>query len=233
MNIAILDSELSSINELKFCLSNWSLKHKIPVNITCYKTGKSLLESNFKAQNIIFLEVKLPDISGIEVAKKLRNSNYEKAIIFLTSYNEYVFEGYYVQALNYLLKPITLANLDDSLNIFLHKEKSLNYIFKTNSMIKKIPYSSIIAFSTEGHYVNIITTKGNYLQKIAFKNLQDKLPIFFIQCHRTLIVNLNHVTKIYKSEIYLANQTSYPISRTYIKKVKDSFINYGSSALDN
>lgn len=225
MKIAIVEDERSCRKQLETNLKSWSEKHDIMVNISDYESGEELLLDGFSDHKLIFLDIDLPNMSGMEIAQKLRQSGYRDHIIFVTAHNEYVYEGYHVRALDYILKPITLETLERCLNPVLHELESSTYILRTATSIEKISYASIIAFATQGHYVEIITDQCTYRQKISLKVLKQLLPEDFVQCHRTLIVNINHVVKLDGKNLHLSNRTVYPISRQYMQSVQNAFIN--------
>lgn len=225
MDIAIIEDEASCCKQLESLLESWSIEHNIMISISCYETGIGLLSDNFQKYKLIFLDIDMPEISGMETAKELRQNGYNSYIIFVTAHNEYVYEGYHVRALDYILKPITPKALENCLNPVLHELESSTYILRTATSIEKIPYSSIIAFATQGHYIEIITKQYTYRQKISLKVLKQLLPEDFIQCHRTLIVNINHVVKLSGNNLYLTNQTVYPISKQYMESIQNAFIN--------
>lgn len=225
MDIAIIEDESSCREQLDAVLKSWSIEHNIMIAVSCYETGKQLLSDTFQKYKLIFLDIDMPEISGMETAKELRQNGYNGHIIFVTAHNEYVYEGYHVRALDYILKPITLKTLENCLNPVLHELQSSTYILRTATSIEKIPYASIIAFATQGHYIEIITKEYTYRQKISLKVLKQLLPEDFVQCHRTLIVNINHVVKLDGKNLHLTNQTVYPISRQYMESVQNAFIN--------
>ena len=225
MDIAIVEDDASCYKQLESILQSWSIKHNIMISISYYETGKELLSGTFRKYQLIFLDIDMPEISGMETARELRQNDYNSYIIFVTAHNEYVYEGYHVRALDYIIKPITPKALETCLNPVLHELESSAYILRTATSIEKIPYSSIIAFATQGHYIEIITKQNTYRQKISLKILKQLLPEDFVQCHRTVIVNINHVVKLSGKNLYLTNQTVYPISKQYMESIQNAFMN--------
>ena len=149
MNIIIVEDEPFCCRHLEECLQNWGKKHSICINIVCYKTGKELFYSDYGKYHLIFLDIELPGITGMETAQNLRESNYKGQIIFLTAHTEYVFEGYHVRALDYIMKPILPEKLENCLLPVLNELESSSYILRTSISIEKISYSDIIAFSDD------------------------------------------------------------------------------------
>lgn len=104
--------------------------------------------------DVIFMDIQLQsDIpsttTGIDIAKKLRLSGFNNDIIFITSYHEYVFEGYNVSAFNFLLKPIKKETLYPVLNSLIEKHIDKQYVLKTKQAIESIPYANIITITSK------------------------------------------------------------------------------------
>lgn len=93
MQIIIVEDEVSCCQQLKECLKNWGRKHNIPIAATCYESGDELLRHNLQNTRLIFMDIDLPGLTGMETAQNLRKSNYKGHIIFLTAYSEHVFDG--------------------------------------------------------------------------------------------------------------------------------------------
>lgn len=228
MKVAIVEDEIYCCKQIETALKNWGKKFNILITVSCYKTGEELLSEQFQDNDLIFLDISLLQISGMETAKRLRQNGYKNHIIFVTSHNEYVYEGYHVRALDFILKPITDSKIEKCMSPILHELNSSAYIIHTASSIEKIPYASIICFITQGHYIEIITKQQKYRQKISLKLLKQQLPEDFVQCHRTVIVNINYLEKLNGNNLYMTNNMVYPISKQYVKIVQNAFLNYSN-----
>ena len=113
INAAILEDNILFANQLKNLILIWADKNSHNFNIDVFNSAENLISGNTKYTyyDVIFMDIQLqPDvpsaITGMDIAKKLRLSGFDNDIIFITSYQEYVFEGYNVNAFNFLLKPI-------------------------------------------------------------------------------------------------------------------------------
>lgn len=163
----------------------------------------------------------------MDIAKQLRKDGFCGNIIFLTAFSEYVFDGYHVQALDYLLKPISQNKLEQCMNPILRNMQGSYHVYKTKTETIKIPYNKILAFTSFRHYVDIITQPNDnqvfFRQKITLKNLQNQLPKEFVRCHRTVIVNMNKVMRLTNKDITLSDNSIYPVSESYLEHVREVF----------
>ena len=226
INIGILEDELIHIENLKymlFTIENTS-EHTFHINHFTYFSNE-VLPTLFSC-DVLFLDIEIGEKNGISVAHLLRNNGYQGCIIFLTSYKEYVFEGYKVNATDYLLKPLLFEQLQDVMNRFFHTLKTNCYSFQNGSKTTQIPYAEIIFFSSYKHYVEIHTLHSTYQQLINLKSLVPILPQQFVQCHRTTIINLMHIRSLTNTELIMTNSRKLPVSRTFLPTVQSKFIEY-------
>ncbi|MDE6852461.1 MAG: LytTR family DNA-binding domain-containing protein [Lachnospiraceae bacterium] len=228
MNVAIVEDEDTCRQELEDCLKQWENQNCTSIHTVCYQNGYDLLFDEFHQMHLIFLDIDLPGISGMETARRLRESNYHGHIIFLTAYSEYAFQGYYVHAMDFLLKPVVTEKIAHNLSKVEQELVPVYYMLQKGANIERIPFSAIIVFATQGHYLEIITAEHTYQQRISFKTILANLPKNFIQCHRTLIVNINHVTQVDGNTLQLTNNSIYPISKPYLQSLQDAFIKCSS-----
>jgi DNA-binding LytR/AlgR family response regulator len=168
----------------------------------------------------------MDEMTGVELAKKLRGENNDVIIIFLTAIKEYVFEGYEVNALNYLLKPVNKQNLFASLykaKVKLEQEEG-NYLVLNKTKVSQKDITYLEALS---HYIDVHTVDGMHKVKCSLSQILCELDDeTFVQCHRSYIVGLRHVSSILKDEVLLEDGCSIPVSRSKYKEVNQAFIDF-------
>lgn len=167
------------------------------------------------------------EINGIEVAKRLRALGYKGIIVFLTAFREYVFRGYEVRAMNYLLKPVKENTLFLCLDEIVKELSDHAYIYRNKKEIVSIPYADILTFSSRLHYVDILTANGQcYEQMSTLNKIINHLPNEFVRTHRSYIVNMAHIRRITSGTIELSNRLTIQIARSYSKEVISAFARY-------
>ena len=112
IHVCIIEDEEQYSSLLKEMLRKWQDENSVVLSISLFSSGKDFLAGKELCFDLIFLDIQLGGCSGIEIARRMREQGYEGEIVFLTAYQEYVFEGYNVRALNYFLKPIRYEQLD-------------------------------------------------------------------------------------------------------------------------
>lgn len=227
IKIVIIENNLKELQELKKELNIWSNKYSIQIVINSYPSGELYFSKHgIFDDDIYFLDIQLDGMSGLDIAKNLRLKNYNGEIVFLTAFREYVFEGYQVHALNYLIKPIKKTSLYLCMNEVSNKLIGNSYIFRNKQEIVQIPYHDILVFSSNLHYVDILSIKGRFCQHANLKNILEHLPKEFIRTHRCYIVNMAHIYKICGNVITLSNNMTVQIGRKYLNSVRDEFTKY-------
>jgi len=229
INIAICDDEVHMINELTEMVKSFFCDENIEVNILKFLNGKSLLKYN-KKLDIIFIDIKMNDLNGMETAKKLRSQNYKGFIIFVTVLKEFVFNSFEVQAFDYILKPIDYNNFKKIMRRMLYGIQ--NHLYK-NLLVHKGNEFNIISFN-DIIYCEIINRKiflhllcnkvMDYYDRI--ENLEKKLDSRFFKCHRSYIVNLKYLKSYKKGLAYLDNGETLPISRLRSKEFSNAVLQY-------
>lgn len=227
LSITILEDETTHVAQLRQLLEHWGQQNNILISIRHYFNGKDFLGEKYDEDELFFIDIKLGTSNGIDIAKQLRKDGFGGNIIFLTAFSEYVFDGYHVQALDYLLKPISQEKLEQCMKPILRDMETSYHVYQTKAEMVKIPYNKILAFSSYRHYVDIITqlndNKSCYRQKITLKNLQKQLPKEFVRCHRTIIININKAIRLTCKDITLSDNSVYPVSETYLEHVRQVF----------
>ncbi len=231
MKITILENDKNELDYLKSKIEGWSRKTGTVIEISEFESGEAYFSkrvSSSEESTVVFLDIQMGKMSGIDVAEQLRKENYKGFILFLTAFREYVFRGYDVHALNYLLKPVQEKVLEACLDEIASESSKQSYLFRVGHDTFLIPYADIISITSSGHNVDILTTTKCHSQYTSLNNIITYLPKEFIRVHRGHIVNLSHIRKVSGQTITLSNRTTLQIGRNYYKEFIKSFSDYSS-----
>lgn len=232
LTIAILEDQPIEAEHLKSIISKWSLQSKYELEISEYSSGEDFFGENCKSTyqsfSVFFLDIQMKEMNGLDVANKLRKEGYQGSIIFLTAFREYVFHGYEVHAMNYLLKPVKEEPLFLCLDEIAKDLSGSAYLYRNKQEIISIPYKAILSFSSSVHYIDILTVSEHYCQYTTLNNILEYLPQDFIRIHKSCIVNMAHIYKVTGSTIVLSNHMTTQIGRSYMKSVIAAFTAYST-----
>lgn len=226
LNTIILeDNPLDSAVLEKYCVGNEQVNL-----LSSFATGASIL--NFMQEekaDLLFLDVEVPDFSGLELLQKLP---YHPQVVMTTSNKEYAVEAFEFEVADFLLKPLSLTRFSKAVDKAVENHLRLNSVamaskaselyVRSDGRLTRIPYESILYFENVGDYIKVITDKGNHIIYGALKSLAERLGHpRFLKVHRSYIVNLDRVVDIEDNSIVI-DKKLIPISRGHKAQVMSS-----------
>lgn len=229
LTIAICDDNEEQISELRSLLGEWSADKPFALAIDEYISGESFLFSYpDKPCSLLLLDIEMSRMNGMELAKKLRENGDMLPIVFITGYAEYMNEGYEVEALHYLLKPVNKDKLFAVLDRYIKRRSPENEIvLETEETSLHVSPDNIIYCEAMGKKTHVHLREGQTLVcDTGIGSIRKNLADDFVSCHRSYIVNLRYVKSISKTDISLDGGENIPISRRLYKEINQSFIDF-------
>ena len=210
--IAICEDETYLLEELRKKAEAYLKTRHYPAEIRTFTSGEDLLKEQ-RTFDLILLDLVLPGINGLETAKRLSSKS---RIIFITSYREYAVDAFEVEAVHYLLKPVTDERLykamDRALKQFKQEDDRTLALIKSGST-HILPIRDILYCEVFDHRVCIHTAQGNYEYSGTLDMLEGKLDGRFFRCHRSYLINMSHVVGQEKGTALVSNGNRVLISR--------------------
>lgn len=228
LTIAICDDNENQIKQLRRLLDEWSIDKPFAISIDEYISAENFL-FNYPDNpcDLLLLDIEMKQLNGMELAKKLRLEGDILPIVFITGYSEYISEGYEVEALHYLLKPVDKQKLFTVLDRYIKRHTPENEItVKCEDKTIHISPDVIICCEAVGKNTHIHTREQVLICESGIGNFSKNLSSDFISCHRSYIVNLRYVRSIGKTEITLDSGENIPLSRRLYKDVNEKFIRF-------
>lgn len=213
----ILENHLSRVDAMEVVAS-------------CKSAFEAFSVINSKAVDLIFLDINMPEISGLSF---VRSINKDIKVIFTTAYREYAVDGFDLQAVDYLLKPISLERLLQAVDKYLNEntrvirnypteivsERSDHFFVRIERKMVKISCQDILYIESIGDHLNIHLADKTLTTREALTNIEVKLPqVDFIRTHRSFIVARAKIES-YTNEYIEIGNAQIPISRSYKDKV--------------
>lgn len=195
LTVAICDDEPYFIDGLRKSLEQYFSVRKIKVNLSVFMEAESMLSAG-QGFDLILMDLKLPGMDGMEAIMQLRDEKQTSQVIFITSYQEYAIQAFDVDAVHYLLKPVSDQNLFRALDK--SRERMAKNDCKTLTISKGsetqiILLRDILYCEAIDHKIYIHLQNISYDYFGTLENLQKKLDNRFFRCHKSYIVNLTHV----------------------------------------
>lgn len=235
MQIAICEDHAEEAAWLAQIIRDWAKKRNIVVEICTFADAASFsftLEDT--VYDTLFLDIIMPGENGVELAKQLREHEERVPIVFVTGEKEYVLEGYEVEAVNYLLKPIEVHKVQECLDRIYEKMgvQEPFILLHTDSGVMKLYQREIYKIEVFGHKLIYTTETGEYEVSSSLREAEQELQQEeFVSCYRGILVNLRYVETIGKNRLILADEKrnrriEVPVSRRLYPAVNEAFIAY-------
>ena len=226
--IAICDDLAPDRNYLSSLCETWSRHNCYHIQISKFTSAENFLfyYAEKKDFDILLLDIEMGAMDGVTMARKLRQDNQTVQIIFITGYSDYISDGYEVDALHYLMKPIQeeklFTVLDRAVTKLIKNEKVLNIISQGEML--RLPICQINYAEVNSNYITIHSQQTITL-KMTLSELEQKLDSHFFRAGRSALVNLKRISRVTKKEIYLQDGSIIPLPRGAYEKVNQAIIN--------
>jgi len=240
----VIDDEKPARDEISYLVN----AHEEFEVVKAYDSGKTLISELHELEaQVIFIDINMPVMSGIEVVEHLTQLEIDVHIVFVTAYDDFAVKAFELHAVDYILKPISKDRISKCLDRILHEvydhtydqklDKLLSQIGKEkkdycclhrNGKIVPVKHNQIIFVKAENKGTLIETTKGSFLSSNPLSEIEKRLrDETFFRCHRSYIVNLSYILNIepwfnrtYQVELEYVEE-KIPISRNYVQHFKD------------
>lgn len=225
----ICDDEPQQADFLQRLTQDWARQRALRLHITQYHSAEALLFAYDadKRVDILLLDIELPGLSGVELARKVRQSDRQLQIVFVSGYSEYLADGYEVEALHYLLKPVDeqklFAVLDRALERLDARGRSL--LVDGDEGLYRLPLAEIRWLEVQGNYVTIHAGRDYTLRK-PLKELEPLLDESFFRTGRSFLVNLHFVKQVTHTQVILTDASTVPLSRRRYDDIHRAMIAY-------
>lgn len=232
MRIAICDDDSAIAALAAHLAGRWSIKRSQSCAVRTFASGEELLFETAGSYpfDLILLDIDLGsgNLSGLDLARKIRETDARVSLAFLTNYSDHVFEGYEVAALRYLMKPVTEENLFPLLDLALERigRTSRYLILEVDGEQRRVEEDSIFYLEARRHTVLLETAAGPVTVKSPLSALAHRLGTDFVPAHRSFLINLRHVERVGRGQCLLEGGRVVPVSRGAYEKLNRAFIDY-------
>ena len=227
--VAICDDEQNQMEYITSIVASWSAHEGYSCEIRTFASAEAFLfeYEEDKAYDILLLDVEMKNMNGIELAKRIRKDNNRAEIIFITSHFEFVGEGYEVDALHYLIKPISAEKLTQVLTKAAEKlsVEPPSVVISCVGETVKLYEADILYVESFLHYIVIHTKDKEYKIKENISVFENKVSDDFYRIHRSYLVSLKYITRISRTSVSISN-TELPLSRGKYDDINRAFIQH-------
>ncbi len=229
MRVAIVDDEERILNQLEGYIESYGQEKGETMQVFTFSTAKDMLDFYDRSYDIIFLDIEMADMDGLEAARRVRLLDKDVVLIFVTNMAQYAINGYEVNALDFILKPVTYENF-----VF-RMEKALRYAAKNSApmLTLKAQEGTVRVVVDEIYYVEVMlhyliyhTAIGTFKVRGTFKEVTAQLGRFsFAKSKNCYLVNLRYVEAISGSVLQVKGE-KLQISRNCKNEFMQAFTRY-------
>jgi len=232
LKIAICDDDLQELNQISSCIDEYRRERKVPLTYEAFRSAEELVAKVSGGDyDILFLDILMPEINGMQAAHEIRAFNSRMKIVFLTSSPEFAVESYVVKAYDYILKPASKERVFSLLDaVMAAEEKPIEGLkIKTRSGMARILFSKLgfVEIMHKKLYFHLVDGE---IQEVSssLAAVEDELLARseFVKVHRSYIVNLWQVGELRPKELITYTGKTVPISRLLYGKVREAYMKH-------
>lgn len=228
--VAICDDDEMDSSYVKACLCRWASSRRANVVVDVFPSAEAFLFRNegIGGYDILLLDIEMGLMDGVELARRVRANDKAVQIVFITGYSDYIAEGYDVEALNYLMKPIDESKLFEVLDKAASKVQGNARVLtlELGGELVRVPVYEVQCLEVYGNYVTIHANHDIVVKK-TLGEFEKELGEGFHRIGRSYIVNLKMVRRVTKTQVLLANGRTLTIPRGAYEPLNRAIIMYG------
>lgn len=231
MNIAIVDDCRDERCLLVHFINQFYRDTPVYKQIFEFESGESFLENwTPESYDLIFLDIYLDGINGMEVAEKIRELDAECILVFITNSREHAIKSYRLRAFDYLVKPLHFEAFSESMQHCDRELKQRNHYIevKESRTFIKIRVNDIVFTDYSNHYIQIHTKERMVRSYMRFEDFSPMLLCYpqFLCCYRNCIVNMDQISSISKNDITMIDGEHMPITRSKRQEIHQHYTDY-------
>ncbi len=216
IHIAVCDDEKEMSDHISNMVSAFFNRKNVDIMVLQFSSGRELLQYDQKI-DILFLDIRMEEMDGMEIAKELRSRKFRGFLIFITILKEMVFGAFAVQAYDYLVKPVDKSRFEKMMDRLFH---SMSCAGETCLLIQKgyesrlIPFEEIVFCEVVNRKVYLYLASEEQIDFYErIEKLEKRLDSRFFRCHRSFLINLHYLRRFKNNTAYMENGKEVPVSR--------------------
>ncbi|QGQ18974.1 response regulator [Cellulomonas sp. JZ18] len=218
IRVGIAEDDAASVALLRSYLDRYEQEHDVAFRTTTYGDGADLVERYRSDQDILLLDVEMPDLDGFSAAERVRAVDQDVVIVFITNMAQYAIRGYEVEALSYLLKPVPYYAFSQQMRRSVERVRARASVdrlsFTVNGDLVRLDLADVLYVESIRHHLVVHTVDGRYQLVGALKNMEAELADKgFFRSNNCYLVNMRHVRAVRQSTCVLHGGHELVVSR--------------------
>ncbi len=229
IRIAIVEDDPQCADQLKEMITRYAGENLVEQETVWFRDGLDIADNYRPVWDLIFLDIEMPHLDGMKTAEMIRDKDPAVVLIFVTNMACYAVRGYEVDAMDFLVKPVSYGSfslkLRKAVNLIRSRESRF-LLVNTEGQSLKIPTDQIQYVEVINHRLHVHTESKDYTLRGSLQEIEKQVEdLPFVRCSVSFLVNLRNVIAVNKDTVYLKGCT-LPIGRTRKKEFLERFFSY-------
>ena len=229
MRIAIVDDELAMREQLAKYIKQFADEKQLLMETCLLPSGDAMLDGEDRNFDIIIFDIDMPGTNGLDTARKIRETDENVVILFVTNIAQYAINGYEVDAVDYVIKPVGYYDFAMKFQKAVRRaerNQENQLVIDTVNGPVALNTSVILYVEVMAHYLIYHTADREYRVRASMKEHEDTLRSYhFARCHKSYLINLKHLKSLSSSEV-IVGELSIPMGRAYKDSLLNEYMNY-------
>ena len=229
IRIAVAENSPEEMTRMKEYLERYRQEHEMAFQVSCFTDGADLMEHYQPVYDVIFLDIEMPNMNGMDTARRIRKVDTDVILVFVTHMAQYTLKGYEVRAMDFLVKPLEYEAFAFRMDLLLQRIPGQNerkLLLSNKNETRKISVDRLIYVEANKHKMFFHTESGVFESNCTMKWVEEQLEgAAFFRCDHGLLVNLRYVTWVGQSEL-LAGGQRLKVSRPKRKQFMQALADY-------
>lgn len=227
IKIAIVEDENNCAETLQRFTEKYGVENNVSFSVTRYNNAVDFLTNYKPIYDLVFMDILMPDLNGMDAAKKLRRFDNKTLLIFVTNLAQYAIKGYEVNALDFIVKPVYYQDFAFKMKkavTFIRLNEDRELVVSQSGGIRRVSIKSIFFLEVVGHKLIYHTSDGEVVGYGSLSDMEEKLKNDnFLRCNSCYLVNPKHIVSVKKYDIVMSNGAILQISQPKKKKFMAEF----------
>ncbi|WP_418969548.1 LytR/AlgR family response regulator transcription factor [Alloscardovia omnicolens] len=231
VRLAIADDDTNIRELLAQYVERYCEEYSSSLEIVSFASGTELLDALAKQTfDVIFLDIEMPGLSGMDTAREIRRTDSTVIIVFVTNLSQFALQGYEVQAMDYIVKPLSYFDFALKMTRIVKAvcgKNSIVTVLETTDGLRYVDVSDITFLEARNHYIYVHMQHGySYKIRDSMTHQAHRFEKYgFLRVHKSFTINMKHIDALYTNEIICAGK-NIPIGRLFKKHIQPAFLAY-------